>query len=640
MFEYKDDFLMGPVHGLIKGDDAYPFCSISNAAEEELAELAKLVGDGQTLRPAGEAPAASRPQEVTSDWTQATNESAPRLNYDLEQELSRAFGTSETAAPIVEDVAVVEAAPVEIPVEVESSIEVADAPSMTFEQEPEADFSDMIVDELDRALAEEVAAEAALDAAMEAEFAASISPNMDTAADEAIAAELSQLAAGTLDVPEKVDVPMPVATEQTLDPWTTPEIVEPTVEAPPALAMPEIAPETEWAEQPTAAFTDPVAEHSAAVSHAPVSTNYVAETAAVAAGAAATVASQPMEYAQAASVEQAYAAPAEEEVLIPPPYMYDRQTSGGAGKRIALAVVAVALMGGVAAAGWNMFDSSDGPTPTILAASAPAKVKPKDTGGKVVPNQDQAVYKSVGGENTAPKQTKLKDTSEKPIKVAAKATPDKTVIRASTNGAEPQTGVRIQPRRVRTVVVKPDGTILTTAGNAAKKPLTVAAAEITEPTLALKPELVASETTSVAAPTATPVKAKPVAKVAKPAPKKVAVKNVATQKVPVQKVAVKKVPAKKVVAKKPEPTTVASVSSPYAVQISSQRSAAAAQKSYANLSRRYASVIGGKGVDIRKGVIKGKGTYYRVRIPAESKSAANTICSRLKAKGGACFVTR
>ena len=639
MFEYKDDFLMGPVHGLIKEGAAYPFCSISNAAEEELAELAKLVGDGQTLRPAGEAPVvASRPQEVTGDWTQATNESAPRLNYDLEQELSRAFGTPETAAPIVEDVAVVEAAPIEAPTDIEQFVEIADAPAMAFEQKPEADFSDMIADELDRALAEEVAAEAALDAAMEAEFAASISPSPDAADDEAIAAELSQLAAGSFDAPTKADIPMPVATEQTLDPWMTPEIVEPTVEAPSALAMPEVAPEMEWATQPatTTDFSDPAAGYAVA-EPAPVSTNYVAETVAVAAGAAAVATSKPIEYSQAAPVEHAYGVPAEEELMVPPPHMYDQPTSGGAGKRIALAVVAVALMGGVAAAGWNMFDSSDGPTPTILAASEPAKVKPKDTGGKVVPNQDQAVYRSVGGDNATPKQTKLKDASEKPIKVASNGTPDKTVIRASAKGTEPETGIRVQPRRVRTVVVKPDGTILRTGGNVAKKPLTVAAAQITEPTLALKPELVAAEVapeTPAVAP-ATPVEVKPIARVAKPAPKKVAVKKIAVKKVPVKKVAVKKVPAKK-----PEPTVVASVSSPYAVQISSQRSAAAAKKSYANLSRRYASVIGGKGVDIRKGVIKGKGTYYRVRIPAQSKSAANTICSRLKAKGGACFVTR
>ena len=633
MFEYKDNFLMGPVRGLINGDDNYPFCTISNAAEEELAELAKLVGDGQTLRPAGEAPSAplSVPQEVTPDWTQATEATAPNLNYDLEEELSRAFGTSEPQAPI-EQVAV-ETSPVTV----------VDAPSMAFDQEPESDFSNDIADELERALADEAAAEAALDAAMEAEFAASISPQVDVTTEEAIAAELNQLANGTADAPAQPDIPMPVATEQTVDPWTTPEIVEPTVEAAPALAMPEVTPESEWAAQPVVAdeYSDPAADFAA--EQAQTASNYVSETAAVAAGAGAGAAVvSHAHHVQAAPAQSAYAAPVEDEVMVPPPHMYDRPSGGGAGKRIALAVVAVALMGGVAAAGWNMFDGSDGPAPTILAATEPAKVKPKDTGGKIVPNQDQAVYRSVGGETAAPKQAKLKDTSETPIKVAAKATPSKTVTRANADGSKPETGVKVQPRRVRTVVVKPDGTIVSTGGKAAEKPLTVAAATVVEPTLALKPELVAAdasvETTIPAATTS--VKLPPVTKTAAQAPKKVAVKKVPVKKVAAKAVPVKKVAVKKAPAKKAEPIKTASVNSPYAVQIASQRSAAAAQKSYAALSRRYASVIGGKGVDIRKGVIKGKGTYYRVRIPANSRSAANTICSRLKAKGGACFVTR
>ena len=633
MFEYKDNFLMGPVRGLINGDDNYPFCTISNAAEEELAELAKLVGDGQTLRPAGEAPSAplSVPQEVTPDWTQATEATAPNLNYDLEEELSRAFGTSEPQAPI-EQVAV-ETSPVTV----------VDAPSMAFDQEPESDFSNDIADELERALADEAAAEAALDAAMEAEFAASISPQVDVTTEEAIAAELNQLANGTADAPAQPDIPMPVATEQTVDPWTTPEIVEPTVEAAPALAMPEVTPESEWAAQPVVAdeYSDPAADFAA--EQAQTASNYVSETAAVAAGAGAGAAVvSHAHHVQAAPAQSAYAAPVEDEVMVPPPHMYDRPSGGGAGKRIALAVVAVALMGGVAAAGWNMFDGSDGPAPTILAATEPAKVKPKDTGGKIVPNQDQAVYRSVGGETAAPQQAKLKDTSETPIKVAAKATPSKTVTRANADGSKPETGVKVQPRRVRTVVVKPDGTIVSTVGKAAEKPLTVAAATVVEPTLALKPELVAAdasvETTIPAATTS--VKLPPVTKTAAPAPKKVAVKKVPIKKVAAKAVPVKKVAVKKAPAKKVQPIKTASVNSPYAVQIASQRSAAAAQKSYAALSRRYASVIGGKGVDIRKGVIKGKGTYYRVRIPANSRSAANTICSRLKAKGGACFVTR
>ena len=634
MFEYKDDFLMCPVHGLTTGDDSYPFCSVSDAAKDDLAELARLVGDGQTLRPADEVAAETKfavPQEVNSDWTQATEATAPNLNYDLEKELSRAFGDSEPAAPVVAEPAV------EVAV-----VDVAETPSMAFEESSEIDanFSNTVADELDRALAEEVAAEAALDAALEAEFAESLAPVSEVDADEAVAAELSHLVAGTSEPAAMVDVPMPTSQAQTLEPWTAPEIVEVASEPVAPLAMPEAAPETLWQEPaPMNDFSDPAEEFHAEPVHAEAI--YAPEAAAAAVGAvAATATAKPVEVVQTVAPQPAVV---EDELFIPDPHVFDAPSRGGAGKRVALAVVAVAMMGGVAAAGWNMFDGADGPAPTILASVEPTKVKPKNTGGKVVPNQDQEVYKSVGGEKTAPKQTKLKDTSEKPIKVVAKATPNKVVARASAESANPVNATRVQTRRVRTVVVKPDGTIL----NDAAKPTTVAATNIVEPTLAIVPNINGEDASSATTASVKPVKvaavettaAKPVAKVATQAPKIVAPKKVAVKKVPVKKVAVKKAPVKAAPVKKPEPTKVASVSSPYAVQISSQRSAAAANASYANLSRRYASVLGGKGVDIRKGVVKGK-DYYRVRIPANTRSAANQICSQLKARGGDCFVTR
>ena len=52
------------------------------------------------------------------------------------------------------------------------------------------------------------------------------------------------------------------------------------------------------------------------------------------------------------------------------------------------------------------------------------------------------------------------------------------------------------------------------------------------------------------------------------------------------------------------------------------------------------SVIGGKGVDIKKAEIAGKGTYFRVRIPAGTRDEANALCSRYKSAGGSCLVTR
>ncbi|PLT84168.1 hypothetical protein BMJ34_35975, partial [Sinorhizobium medicae] len=78
----------------------------------------------------------------------------------------------------------------------------------------------------------------------------------------------------------------------------------------------------------------------------------------------------------------------------------------------------------------------------------------------------------------------------------------------------------------------------------------------------------------------------------------------------------------------------------YVIQIASLPSEAEAQKSYNNLSSRYASVIGGRGVDIRKAEIAGKGTYYRVRIPVGTREEANSLCSRYKSAGGSCLVTK
>ena len=78
----------------------------------------------------------------------------------------------------------------------------------------------------------------------------------------------------------------------------------------------------------------------------------------------------------------------------------------------------------------------------------------------------------------------------------------------------------------------------------------------------------------------------------------------------------------------------------YLIQIASQPNVEGAQKTYASLSQKYAGVIGGRGVDIKQAEIAGKGTFFRVRIPAGSKSDANALCAKYKTAGGSCFVTQ
>ena len=76
------------------------------------------------------------------------------------------------------------------------------------------------------------------------------------------------------------------------------------------------------------------------------------------------------------------------------------------------------------------------------------------------------------------------------------------------------------------------------------------------------------------------------------------------------------------------------------MQIASQPSADAAKSTYQDLAQRYASVIGGRGVNIVKADIEGKGTYWRVRVPAKSRDEAVSLCTNYKAAGGNCFVSK
>ncbi|WP_236771913.1 SPOR domain-containing protein, partial [Agrobacterium tumefaciens] len=75
-------------------------------------------------------------------------------------------------------------------------------------------------------------------------------------------------------------------------------------------------------------------------------------------------------------------------------------------------------------------------------------------------------------------------------------------------------------------------------------------------------------------------------------------------------------------------------------QIASLPSQAEAQKSYQNMSAKFGSVIGGRGVDIKAAEIAGKGTFYRVRIPAGDKNEAVALCEKFRSAGGSCLVAR
>jgi hypothetical protein len=93
-------------------------------------------------------------------------------------------------------------------------------------------------------------------------------------------------------------------------------------------------------------------------------------------------------------------------------------------------------------------------------------------------------------------------------------------------------------------------------------------------------------------------------------------------------------------AAQPARPAAAASSSPFAVQVSAQRSEEQARAAIAGLRNRFPSVLQGQQAEIERADLGDRGIYYRVRIGAQSQAEANRLCEQLKAAGGSCFVTR
>jgi hypothetical protein len=91
----------------------------------------------------------------------------------------------------------------------------------------------------------------------------------------------------------------------------------------------------------------------------------------------------------------------------------------------------------------------------------------------------------------------------------------------------------------------------------------------------------------------------------------------------------------------PAPVAVAPVSSGSAaafVQLSSSPSEADANASVRTLNNRYGSLFGGNQLIVQSANLGQKGVWYRVKLPVASLSDAQSICASIKANGGDCIV--
>ncbi|MBZ9677234.1 SPOR domain-containing protein [Mesorhizobium sp. ES1-1] len=356
--------------------------------------------------------------------------------------------------------------------------------------------------------------------------------------------------------------------------------------------------------------------------------------------------------------------------------------SRGRGLFIVAIVGAVAVVGGLGAFALSLGGKGGNEPPVIVKAdNSPIKVKPENPGGTVVPNQDNKVYDAVvkGAKPTEPVQEKLVTNSEEPVDVQAKdparaidlsadAANDADAVGDSADAADDAAApapksedriaqvlqdsdqganvIAVAPRKVKTMVVKSDGSLVAREDAAPAAPQ-VAATEPADPApqhVAPSTQADADQTGTVPPPAAQAVEESALKPAAKPKAEAQSANTPA--KVPVAPQRPSDQPVDVVGEVKPDqvasidPASTAASGGSWSMQIASQPTVESAQSSYQDLQRRYGSVLAGRTANIVKAEIAGKGTFYRVRVPAQSRNDAINLCTSYKAAGGNCFVSR
>lgn len=354
-----------------------------------------------------------------------------------------------------------------------------------------------------------------------------------------------------------------------------------------------------------------------------------------------------------------------------------RRSPARRGLVVASVVGGIAMVGVIGALAFSGGGTIGSGEPALVKADTdPVKVRPENPGGAVVANQTSGVFDRAAGEAPVqPEQQALISTEEEPVDVAARfpdpepidesadiealaEAPAKSEDRIEPAAAEmtpaQEDTLAVPPRKVRTMIVKPDGTLVPREEVVTDQPATVgsttAAGSLTDPAMsapAARDEFSAAAGAPAAeVPTTAAADDVVVTAGTQSASAPAGAGSAMPDQVPVAPSRPADQPLDIVGEVKPgqvaslDPQAGAVPAGAWSMQIASQPTEAAAQASYKDLSRRYASVLGGRSANIVKAEIAGKGTFWRVRVPAGSRNEAVQLCESYKAAGGNCFVSK
>lgn len=330
------------------------------------------------------------------------------------------------------------------------------------------------------------------------------------------------------------------------------------------------------------------------------------------------------------------------------------------------ALLGVAVIGVVGAASFRSGPKApSGEPPVIKAETGPNKVAPQSPGGSEVPNQNKQIYERASETKAA--DTKVVSREEQPLDVAQAARSAARVIlpgpatpapegtatasppvapapAAPANATASPSGLG-EPRKVRTVSIRPDGTAAT-VGSTGTPP-----AESVTPT---PPSRTSAAPTMVLPPSVAP---KPVAAAPKPAPAPRPVARPAQEETdaaappaaatPAPRAKTQERAGERVASLPPAATStetaretpVAAGGGGFAVQLGAPGSEAEARSTFAALQRKYPGQLGGQSPLIRKAEVNGR-EVYRLRVGPMSREGAASLCTQLQGAGGQCFIAK
>ena len=250
--------------------------------------------------------------------------------------------------------------------------------------------------------------------------------------------------------------------------------------------------------------------------------------------------------------------------------------------------------------------------PTIKAAGGPLKVVPEGPAASSAPSTSATVLDMSGEKIGA---SRVISSEEQPVDLSQVRTASIPPV-----GAPARSGNGFpEPIKVKTVSVRPDGTIINPGAAAPQR----TASNVTGSTpAATSPVAPAAARPAAQAPVAAPAVADSGKRTTRVAPP-----SEAPAPKPTQTAAVAPVVS----------ATPAVAKGGFAVQLSAAGSESEARASIAKYQRQFGAALDGHSPGVAKGEANGR-DVWRIRIGGLSREDALTMCTSIKGSGGACFV--